>query len=571
MSASMALAATRPRRSGIRAAISGSRSGKLMRPLRHASARRPATRAALCAHSVLLPAPRHTTMSPAAATRLSARRDLALVVDGCNAAMPGRPDRLRQGHVIDAVDRQLACGIERRDDDAVGVLEAGGELGEQIAHARVAVRLDDGDDAPSRAGARRLQHGGDLDGMVAVVVVDGNAVPGAGRLEAALDAGEARERLAQGIVADARLAARGDRRQGVEGVVMADERHAPASNPTGTAAHARAEISVEEGLPALDARRFEHEVSASRHTVGQKPAPVAPQLQALQHVGNHRMVDAGHAQSVERDIAEEDLELAMHVLDGLEVVEMLGVDVGDDADLARNLDEGAVGFVGLHDHPLAVAEARVRSPLVDDAAGDHRRVEPRGLEDMGDERCRSGFSVRSRHRHGGIEAHQLGQHLGAANDGVALGAGGLELGIRAFDGGRDDDVARADQVDGIMPDEHADALEAQAPDVGAVLLIAALHGVALGVQDLGDGAHADAADAENVHGPHLVRHLHQLYFPRFSSCAARLVNSSLTRFFRLCLPAPRPCRRAGLRRPAGPVLWRMRRRIPAPAVRRAAW
>ena len=62
---------------------------------------------------------------------------------------------------------------------------------EEIAHARVAVRLDDGDDAPARAGPRRLQHGGDLDGVVAVVVVDGDAVPGAGELEAPLDAGEA--------------------------------------------------------------------------------------------------------------------------------------------------------------------------------------------------------------------------------------------------------------------------------------------------------------------------------------------------------------------------------------------
>ena len=106
--------------------------------------------------------------------------------------VPGGADRLGQRAVVDALDRQLARRIERRDDDAVGVLEAGGELVEQVAHARVAMRLHHRDHAPARAGARRLQHGGDLDGMVAVVVVDGDAVPGAGELEAPLDAGEAR-------------------------------------------------------------------------------------------------------------------------------------------------------------------------------------------------------------------------------------------------------------------------------------------------------------------------------------------------------------------------------------------
>ena len=49
---------------------------------------------------------------------------------------------------------------------------------------------------------------------------------------------------------------------------------------------------------------------------------------------DHGMVDAGDGQAVEGDVAEEGLELAVHVLDGLEVVEMLRIDVGDDADLA---------------------------------------------------------------------------------------------------------------------------------------------------------------------------------------------------------------------------------------------
>src|SRR6185503_14187869 len=271
----------------------------------------------------------------------------------------------------------------------------------------------------------------------------------------------------------------------------------------------------------FDTRRLQDEIRPGSRAVGQEAAPVAAQLQALDHAGDHGMVDAGDGQAVEGNVAVEGLELAMHVLDGLEVVEVLRIDVGDDADLTRDLDEGAVGLVGLDDHPLAVAEARVRAPLVNDAARDHRRVQAAGVEKMRDERGGGGLAVRSRHRHGGVEPHQLGQHLGPADDGIALGARRFELGVAGLDGGRHDDVARTHEVHRVVADEHADALGAQAFDVGAVLLVAALHGVALGVQDLGNRAHADAADAQNVHGPHLARHLHRLYFPRYWSGASR--------------------------------------------------
>ena len=168
---------------------------------------------------------------------------------------------------------------------------------------------------------------------------------------------------------------------------------------------------------------------------------------------------------------------------------------------------------------------------------------PADVEHVGDQRGGGGLAVRAGDRHRRVEPHQLGQHLGAADDGQALGARRLQLGIARLHGGGDDDVARADQIDRIVADEHADALGAQALDVGAVLLVAALHRVALGVQDLGDGAHADAADADDVHGADLARHLHALFFPRCRACAN--CAGSLTRFSLGCLSAPRPDRRAG--------------------------
>ena len=59
-----------------------------------------------------------------------------------------------------------------------------------------------------------------------------------------------------------------------------------------------------------------------------------------------------------------------------------------------------------------------------------------------------------------------------------------------------------------MSNENTNALGAQAAHVGAVLLIAALDGIALLKQDLGNGAHADAANPDDMESPDLTGHLH---------------------------------------------------------------
>ena len=75
------------------------------------------------------------------------RRDRRRPVDVARVAMAAGADALRQRLRIDAVDRILAGRIDRRHDDRVGIVEAGGELVEQVVQAREAVRLGDGDDA----------------------------------------------------------------------------------------------------------------------------------------------------------------------------------------------------------------------------------------------------------------------------------------------------------------------------------------------------------------------------------------------------------------------------------------
>ena len=68
------------------------------------------------------------------------------------------------------------------------------------------------------------------------------------------------------------------------------------------------------------------------------------------------------ARPKERNILQEGFVFAVHRFDRAEVVEVLGIDIGDDADLSRQPRERAVALVGLDDHPLALARAARSSP-----------------------------------------------------------------------------------------------------------------------------------------------------------------------------------------------------------------
>ncbi len=47
------------------------------------------------------------------------------------------------------------------------------------------------------------------------------------------------------------------------------------------------------------------------------------------------MVDAHHREAVERHVLDEVAKCVLHRLEGLEVIEMFGIDIGDDGDIGR--------------------------------------------------------------------------------------------------------------------------------------------------------------------------------------------------------------------------------------------
>ena len=142
----------------------------------------------------------------------------------------------------------------------------------------------------------------------------------------------------------------------------------------------------------------------------------APVLDAGHQPLHRRMVDAQGGETVEGDGGDEIEEGLLQRFVAAVMVEMFGVDVGDDGDGRVQLGEGPVAFVGLDDHPLAMPEPGVASPAGDDAAIDHRGVDAGGVEKRRHQRGGRRLAMRSGDRHRPSKPHQLAQHLGAVND-----------------------------------------------------------------------------------------------------------------------------------------------------------
>src|SRR5207244_3368845 len=133
-------------------------------------------------------------------------------------------------------------------------------------------------------------------------------------------------------------------------------------------------------------------------------------------------------------------------------------------------------------------------------AAHHRGGIEAGVRDHGgDEAGGGGLAVAAGDGHALLEAHQLGQHLGAGDDGDAAGAGGADLGVRLAHGaGGDHHVDVVGEVAFAVADGDAAAQLRQAAGDVALFQVGAADAIAQVEQQLGDAAHADAADPDEV-------------------------------------------------------------------------
>ena len=260
------------------------------------------------------------------------------------------------------------------------------------------------------------------------------------------------------VVGNAEFVRHRDRRRGVERVVPARHRQHQIGNLVRGVGLAIAEHHLEMRAAAVRREIDQPRIGLRILAVGDDAAV----LDLADHGLHDRMIGAHHRKAVERHVLHKRAECVLHGVEGLEVIEMLGIDIGDDGDIGRQLQESAVALVGFHHHPLAGAEPRVGAVGVDDAAVDDGGIEIAGVEQRRDHGGGRGLAVGAGDGDAAFQPHQFREHLGAAHHRNALRARRHQFGIVALDRGGDDKHVGAGHVLGLVADRDLDALVAQA-------------------------------------------------------------------------------------------------------------
>ena len=168
------------------------------------------------------------------------------------------------------------------------------------------------------------------------------------------------------------------------------------------------------------------------------------------------------------------------------MIEMFGIDIGDHGNIGGQFQKGAIRFIRLHHHPVAVPQTGIGAIGIDDAAIDDSGVKFTGIQQGRHQRGRGGLAMRSGNRHALFETHQFSEHFRAPHHRNALLPCGHQFGIIALDGGGHHQDFRALNIGGGLSDKNRDPLVAQPLHIGIVGGIRALHAVAQIMQDLGN-------------------------------------------------------------------------------------
>ena len=232
------------------------------------------------------------------------------------------------------------------------------------------MRLEEGEHAAAvHERPRRLEGRGDLRGMVAVVVVEPDAVHLRGEVEAAVRAGELGEHALRVGARHVHRLEGGERAGGVQAVVLAR--------------HGQLEVH------GLEISTPDHGLDSAR-----------PRLEGLRELGVRA--------------------------EGRVVVEL---DVRHDSDSRGKCEDASVRLVSLDDEPAAPGPG-VAAELRNLAADEERRVAAEPVEHEGDHRGGRRLAMRARDDDGVGEADELGEEVGARRALHSPGEGGRDEGLR---------------------------------------------------------------------------------------------------------------------------------------------
>ena len=344
--------------------------------------------------------------------------------------------------------------------------------------------LEERDDATLRvAAARGVERGADLGGMMRVVVDDQRAGIVAEDLETAVDAEELGQRGGGDVPVDAELARHGDRGERVAHVVLAGHEEFEEADAF--------DFERRAALVELDIVRGQLRARAQAVAAG-------AQRNGVEQLRHHRVVHAAHHQPARSQVLHEDAERLDHRVERAEVLEMVGLDVGDDGDLGTKLMEGAVVLVRFDHEEVAASALGVGADVLQHAADEDGRIEAGLFEDQRDHRRRRGLAVRAGHADGALASGDGAEDLLALPDGDAAARGLVDLGVLAAHGGGDHDGVDAVEVRRIVADEDGDAALGQPLGGAGGTEVAAGDAQAAVGENFSNATHSDSSDADEM-------------------------------------------------------------------------
>jgi hypothetical protein len=423
--------------------------------------------------------PRH------AGQRFDAAIHGADVFDGAVAELADAIDQRLGG---DALDGFFRGGVDIHHENRVGLVKGARELVHQMERAGEAMGLEEHVDAAETAHAGAIQGRADFGGMVAVVVDDGDAALDAAHLKAAIDAVESGKGVADGAGGDFEFHGDGDGGHGVEHVVTARNAQVKAAQIGGAVAQ------VEIAGKSVEGQFGGFHVGLGGGSIGDDAAPDVGQ-NAL-HVG---VVQADDRGAVKRHLVDEFDEGGADGFDGRIVIDVFAIDVGDHRQDGGEFQEGAVAFVGFGHQEIAAAHAGARTAHGAHTAADHYGgIEAGVVEDGGGHGSSGGLTMAAGDGDAVLEAHQLGQHFAARDDGDLEAARLLHFGVGFVHGGADDERTRTGDVGRRVAFEDARAHGFQALGGRRKLHVGAADLVSEVEQHFGNAAHADSADPREM-------------------------------------------------------------------------
>ncbi len=226
-----------------------------------------------------------------------------------------------------------------------------------------------------------------------------------------------------------------------------------------------------------------------------------PPGQPRQQLAHRLIVGAGDHGAVERHLVREVRERLLQVLPGSVAFHVLVIDVRNDGDHRRELQERPVTLIRFRHHVIALPQPGVAAERAQPPADHRRRIEPGSIQRQRHHRCRGGLPMRPGDRDPVAEPHQLGQHLGPRDHRHVPPPRLQHLGVLRPDRRRHHHHVRVADERGVVThrDRHAERFQprrhVRAPGVRAADLVPEVG------EQLGDPAHADAADADEMHPP----------------------------------------------------------------------